>query len=106
MVKTKLQKLGVMSVAKFGGIYGLIIGLLTAVFLIVIGSFASGASEVQIQGILLYSAILWVPAFYGISGFLGGIIGGFLFNLIAKMSGGVEMHFIEMDEKKKAPKKV
>jgi hypothetical protein len=101
MVKTKLEKLGVMSVAKFGGIYGALIGLIGEILIAVMSSiFLGGIYGSVVPGaysiIYGWGAIIWAPLFYGMIGFIGGIIGAFLFNIIAKMAGGIEMHFIEM----------
>jgi len=44
-------------------------------------------------GSMMYSraAIILVPIFYGISGFLAGIIGAFIYNLISGWIGPIEI---------------
>ena len=98
MVKTKLQKVGIMSVAKFSAIYGLFIGLISGIFYAVGSMIIDKYSEFGVTfGMVGYSAILWMPLVYAIGGFISGIVGGFLFNIIAKMSGGIELHFLELE---------
>lgn len=107
MVKTKLQRLGILSFGKFGGIYGLLIGLIAGIFVALASTAVPTTPDGGYLGLVFgFGAILIFPLFYGISGFIGGIIGSFLFNIIAKISGGIELHFIEMDDMPKATKKV
>jgi hypothetical protein len=35
--------------------------------------------------------IIFLPIIYGIAGFIGGIIGALVYNLVAKWTGGIEM---------------
>jgi len=98
MVKTKLQKIGIMSVAKFSGIYGLLIGLIAGIFVAIISMIGTTSPDLGALGFVFgFGAIIALPIFYGISGFIGGIISAFLFNIIAKMAGGIEMHFKELE---------
>jgi hypothetical protein len=98
MVKTKLKKIGIMSVAKFSGIYGLLIGLIGGIFVAVISMIGTTGPDLGALGFVFgFGAIIALPIFYGISGFIGGIISAFLFNIIAKMAGGIEMHFKELE---------
>ena len=96
MVKTILQKVGVMSVAKFSGIYGLLVGVIGGLIIAVISSALSGGIYgAAIPAYYGWGALIWAPLLYGAIGFVGGIISAFIFNLIAKISGGIEMHFLE-----------
>ena len=98
MVKTKLQKIGIISVAKFSGIYGLIIGLIAGIFIAGFSMIGTTNPDLGALGFMFgIGAIIAFPIFYGISGFIGGIISAFLFNIIAKMAGGIEMHFNELE---------
>jgi hypothetical protein len=98
MVKTKLKKIGIMSVAKFSGIYGLLIGLIAGIFVAVISMIGTTGPDLGALGFVFgFGAIIALPIFYGIGGFIGGIISAFLFNIIAKMAGGIEMHFKELE---------
>jgi hypothetical protein len=36
-------------------------------------------------------AVIFLPIFYGIIGFVGGLISALLYNLIARLVGGIEL---------------
>jgi hypothetical protein len=38
---------------------------------------------------------IFVPVFYGVLGFVGGVIAAFFYNLVAKMTGGLEFKVTE-----------
>jgi len=90
----KLQRLGVMSVAKLYAlmmaIAGLIMGLFTSIMSIFSAvMFPSGAWGVGF-GI---ASIIILPIIFAILGFICGSIGSFLYNIIAGKFGGIEMDF-------------
>lgn len=102
MNKLRIKKLGVLSVAKMQGVMGLVIGLLIGVIygLIIIAYSLLGAS--LIGGDAAYAmggggvvvgivAMIGIPIFYGIVGFVGGAIGAFVYNVFARFVGGVEI---------------
>lgn len=103
-----LRRVGVLSVGKvMGALYallGLIIGAIYALFAILIGligaSTASNSGDALIGGaggvVFGVLSIILFPIFYGILGFIGGIISAFLYNIIARAVGGVEL---EMDQR-------
>lgn len=93
-----LRRIGVLSVGKvMGSLYalvGLIFGLifsLVAMMGAAIGSF-EGGDEAWIGAIFGIGAIFFLPVFYGLMGFLGGLLMSALYNLVAKIVGGVELH--------------
>ena len=96
-----IRQIGVVSLAKlmavmYAGI-GLLIGVLYALFLLVGGGvmLASGHEGSGIGGGMMMGmglvAIVAAPIFYGILGFIGGLISAFFFNLAAKYAGGLEL---------------
>jgi len=93
-----ITRVGPVSLAKFlGCLYaciGLIIGLFVAVFAL-LGSavgFALEGSGVPLIGAFLgMGAVIAAPIFYGMIGFIGGLIVGFLFNIVAGLTGGLEI---------------
>ena|SRR5437016_4336679 len=102
MNRLRINKLGVLSVAKIQGVMGLVIGLIIGVIygLIIIlysllgaslvrgnASFAVGGGGVVI-GII---AMIGFPIMYAVIGFVGGAIGALIYNLFAKFVGGIEM---------------
>tara|TARA_Y100000310_G_C20658260_1_gene803204 strand:- start:1269 stop:1580 length:312 start_codon:yes stop_codon:yes gene_type:complete len=102
----ELKKIGILSLGKIAGLFGVIYGLISGILFLIILSRAN-----QIPGLteqlgfiaqLGNSSIIVLPILNGIIYFLVGIIAAFLYNLIAKKIGGIEL---ELDEKKPRKKK-
>jgi len=102
MNKLRIKKFGVLSVAKIQGLIGLVIGLIIGViyglFIIAYSVFggamlggdagrALGGSGVLV-GIGLMIAM---PILYGVIGFIGGAIGAVIYNIFARIVGGLEI---------------
>lgn len=98
-----VRRIGVLSAGKvLGALYallGLIIGLFYALFALLFALIGvAGAANSQdaliggaggvIFGVL---SVVLFPLFYGILGFIGGILSAFLYNLIARFVGGIEL---------------
>ena len=92
-----IKQIGVLSAAKMlGALYACIGVLAGAIFSCVSLIGAAGAmSEFGGEGAvgLLFGvgAIIMFPIFYGIIGFIGGAIVGFIYNFLAGMIGGIEI---------------
>ncbi|MBW2972868.1 hypothetical protein KY346_00570 [Candidatus Woesearchaeota archaeon] len=92
----ELKKIGVFSLAKIQAILMAIMGLLVGIFYAILGTAmgpamgAQGANLLHSLGLL---SIVIMPIFYGVFGFISGLIGGFLYNIVAGAVGGVELHF-------------
>ena len=102
MNRLKIRKFGILSVAKMQGMIGLIIGLIIGVIygLLIIAYSLLGASMLRGNGALAVGGggvvvgiiiMIGVPLMYGLFGFIGGAIGALLYNLFAKMVGGIEI---------------
>ena len=95
----RIRKFGVLSVAKVSGILyaalGLIFGLFFSMFGLVMGSMAAEMGEPgAVWGMLFgVGAIIIMPIFYGLIGFIGGAITAFLYNVVAGFAGGIEVEF-------------
>ncbi|MGI8788464.1 MAG: hypothetical protein ACR2HG_11965 [Pyrinomonadaceae bacterium] len=101
MSKLKINKLGVLSVAKIQGavlfVLGLIIGIIYGIIIIAIsllgagiggrGNLIAGGGGV-VMGIVM---MILFPVMYGAMGFVGGAISALLYNFFARMVGGIEM---------------
>ena len=97
-----IRKVGVLSLGKlmavmYAGI-GLVIGGLYALFAVLGGGAMmalGGESDSALGGGMMIgmglAAIVLAPVFYGVLGFIGGIISAFFFNLAAKYTGGLEL---------------
>ena len=83
--------------AAFYAAIGLIVGILVA--LVAMAGLSLGAAFQQegsalapFVGMLLgVGAIVFLPILYGVLGFIGGLIGAFLYNAAAGMVGGLEI---------------
>lgn len=91
-----IRSVGVLSVGKVMGIIyailGLIIGGIFALFSLAIGAAAGPRGQPAGFGMMfgVFAIVLW-PVFYGVAGFIGGLILGGLYNLVAGMAGGIEI---------------
>ena len=97
-----LKSVGVLSVAKLLAIlyacFGLIAGAILSLigFLGVLGAAAGGNSPEGVAGVVFglifgVGAIIVLPIFYGVMGFVGGLIAAWLYNVVANVAGGVEL---------------
>lgn len=92
--KLVLKKIDVLSVAKLEGlllaIIGLIIGIIVAIISVTIGAMTSLGSMGAGYGIL---AIIIMPIYLGVMGFVVGAVGAFLYNIVAGWIGGIKLEF-------------
>src|SRR5919112_835113 len=107
MAKVQIRRMGVLSCAKIYSItlaaMGLILGVIYGLIFMVVGgaimagggreSGAAGASSLVV-GLVMMIAI---PVFYGVIGFIGGIIGALVYNVAAGVVGGLELELENMD---------
>lgn len=89
-----VKRIGPLSFAKITGILyglmGLIFGALISLFSVVGGAFAP--KDAGMMGMLFgAAAIVILPIFYGVLGFIMTLIGAALYNLVAGWVGGVEL---------------
>ena len=85
-----IKRFDPVSVGKVMGVCYVLIGLLAGLFVAAMGSMMGGATGLPFAGTGL-AAIIVLPIVYGIFGFIGGIIGAFIYNLVAGWVGGVVM---------------
>jgi hypothetical protein len=90
-----VKRLAPLSFAKVAGVLYVLIGFLFGglISLISIGgvAFAPGEGENQFMGMLFGAgAIILLPIFYGVLGFVTTLIGAALYNAVASVVGGVE----------------
>lgn len=69
----------------FGGIFSLF-----SIFGAAIGSAASDSPEAWFGLLFGVGAVIILPLFYGIFGFLGGLLTAAIYNLVANVVGGLE----------------
>ncbi len=92
----QIRRVGVLSCAKmFGALYailGLIIGAILSLIALAGASLGPDASAGLAVGV---GAVILLPIFYGLVGFIGGALMGFIYNLVAGFAGGIELHVSE-----------
>lgn len=98
----RLKRVGVLSVAlTLGAVYavlGLVIGLIFATISVLGMGLAAatrdseGAGVTGVFGLIFgVGAVIVLPLFYGMLGFLGGALSSALYNVMAKLTGGIEL---------------
>lgn len=102
MNKLRIKKLGILSFAKMQGLMGLVIGLIIGVIygLIIIlysllgASLVGGNNALAVGGggvVIGIVVMIGVPIFYGVISFVFGAIIAVIYNVFARIAGGVEI---------------
>jgi len=98
-----IKKVGPVSLGKILGImyafFGFLIGLFFSFFMLmgtVLGSVIGDSPEPLVGLIFGFGSIIAFPIFYGIMGFLGGLVVGGIYNVVSGWVGGIE---VELEEK-------
>ena len=89
----RVSRIGVLSLGKvLGAMYGLM-GLLGGIFLAIASFFGAAFGDAGGFGAFLggIGAVVFLPLIYGVAGFVGGLLTGWLYNLIAGLTGGLEV---------------
>lgn len=91
---TTLKRISPLSLGKVSAIiyaiFGLIAGIFITIFFLVGISVAKPESAFFLP-VLGAASIIILPIFYGIIGFVAGVVGAFIYNLIARWIGGIEV---------------
>jgi hypothetical protein len=93
-----IKRISPMSCAKVSGllyaVIGFVVGACVTLLMMTIGSFIP-QEEAPMAGVfgMMFSAgaIVILPIFYGVLGFISGAIVAFAYNLIASWAGGIEI---------------
>jgi hypothetical protein len=88
-----VKSVGVLSVAKILGLIYACLGLIFAPLFLLIGMLGSmaGQDKNPFAGMIGVVLALMMPIIYGAFGFIAGAIGALLYNLFAKLVGGIEL---------------
>ena len=94
MATRYLTKIGVLSLGKISGaiyaVMGLILGAI--ITLTSLGMDSMMGNEGAFAGLPFgVGAIIVVPIFYGIMGFIVGVISALIFNVVSRFMGGLEI---------------
>ena len=93
-----IKSIGVLSAGKVMGILYALLGLIFGglfTLLSLAGFAASGGDQQAGAGALIFGAgaIIILPIFYGVMGFIGGLLMALLYNVVASLAGGLEIEF-------------
>ena len=89
-----LKKIGVLSLAKVYSALMTLMGLIFGLFFTLINFSLPTLSEVPgPYNLIGVWAIIFLPIFYGILGFVAGGTTAWIYNLVAKYIGGLELDF-------------
>src|SRR5437660_2669663 len=106
MAEMTIRRVGVLSLAKIQGllmlVIGLIIGVIYGLIFMIFGaalaslmpkdeSQAIGAGGTVLIGLIMMIAI---PIIYGLLGFIGGAIGGLIYNALAGIVGRIKLDLV------------
>ena len=91
-----ITRVGPLSVAKVAGLLYVVIGLIAGCLVSLValaGGFAASDAEGRRDPGALFGvgAIIFLPIFYGVLGFIGSLIMAWLFNVAAGIVGGIEV---------------
>jgi hypothetical protein len=113
MAKMQVKRVGVFSLAKMYAVtlaaFGVIIGVIYGLVFMAVGGamMAGGGRDASTAGAssLVIGLVMMVaiPIFYGVLGFLFGLLGGVVYNVAARTVGGVELELENMDGSGYAP---
>jgi hypothetical protein len=92
----RIQSVGILSVAKMMAIVQGCIGLIFVPFALLGGlaSFATGEAKSAIGGAVFLAFGILAPFFYAAFGFIFGALGAWLYNLVARKIGGIEIELM------------
>ena len=93
-----LKSIGVASTGKMLGclyaIMGLFIGIIFSVMSLAAGAAGGMKGGAGIEAMFGVGAVIALPLFYGVMGYIGGILLAVMYNIVAGIVGGIEMEFI------------
>lgn len=90
-----IRRVGPLSVGKVLGVmyigFGLLAGAIVSLLALIGMAFAGGPDEGIAGMIFGVGAIVILPVFYGVMGFVGGAIGALFYNAVSSVVGGIEV---------------
>lgn len=103
----EIKSVDIMSYAKFASAIAFVVGAIYGVFILIFAIIAmTAASSVRLESDAAFIAgpagivlALVVPFFYALAGFIGGLIGSAIYNLVAGKIGGIKVELADIDSK-------
>jgi len=96
-----LKRIGIVSAAKITAVIGIVIGLIMGIIFALISTLFGSMSDIIGPGMLGGAgfgalgllAIVILPIVYGIGGFIYGAVVAVIYNIIARIIGGIVLDF-------------
>ena len=89
-----IKRVGALSAARIGAVVYAVFGLIFGAFMSIVGMAGAMVAPDEGSGVfgMLFgaAAIVILPVFYGVLGFIGTLVGALLFNAAAGLVGGIE----------------
>ena len=89
-----IRRVGPLSCAKIGGTLNAVMGLIAGgmfSLVAIAGGFGAADSRSFLGPIIGAGSIIVLPIVYGCFGFIGGLIGAVIYNVVSSVVGGVEV---------------
>jgi hypothetical protein len=91
------KRLTYISPLKLGIVLGIIYGIMSLIFAVpfflifsMIGAASARPGAPALPVIFTGVFVIFLPIIYAVLGFIGGVIAAFIYNLVAKWTGGIE----------------
>jgi len=88
-----VKSVNIMSVARIGALFGIVMGLVWGIFFGTIAAARIGRFTPGLGAISGIALIVIMPVIGVIAGFVGGAIHAFLYNVFAGWVGGINLEF-------------
>ena len=95
-MKKRLTRIGPLKAGIVIGILYAVFGLLFVPFFLVMAVIGEGVGMAGTAFLGSVVMCILMPIAYGIAGFVGGVISAALYNLIARITGGLEFEFADV----------
>ena len=86
--KRILKRVNPVQLAKFLGLLYALLGLIFAPFFLLAALFGPKGAGMGLVMVIL------IPVLYGIAGVISGLLGGWIYNVVAKIIGGIEVEVV------------
>ena len=89
----QVKKIGILATGKIAGLFGLLFGIVGALFVSIFSRFAP-EEVLALYGLgaeMSWASTLYLPVMYGVLYFLIGMVGAVFYNLFAKWVGGISI---------------
>ena len=93
----KISKIKILPLAYTVSLIYFIFGLVLAVLLVALRSntFITSFVNQNLLGLSLINIIILYPVAYGVGGFVMGIVIGYLYNQVSKLTGGISVQLVK-----------